>query len=318
MNKNLKLFNMTVLFIVSIGISGCASSRFIYPDYDVSVDNMKRTVQYLSDINPPRNHVNTEFLENSANYITQEFIKYGADVEQQKFEASGNTYKNIIASLGPKGGTRIVVGAHYDVYGDQPGADDNASAIAGLLEIARFAKLHESELPYRVDFIAYTLEEPPYFGTNKMGSYIHAKYLHESNINLRGMICLEMIGFYNDQKDSQKYPLPLMRLFYGSRGDFISVVSNYGSSSFSKQVSKHLKATSIKVKTLKAPAFFGGIDLSDHRNYWKFKYDAIMVTDTSFYRNPNYHKTSDTIDTLDFDKMRDVVKGICWSLLNMN
>ena len=285
MNKNLKLLYLATLFIVSIAIYGYAGNRFIYPDIDVSVDNMKRTVQHLTDIYPPRNHFNTESLGNSANYIIREFNKFGVEVEQQKFEVSGNTYKNVIASVGPKSGLRIVVGAHYDVCEEQPGADDNASAIAGMLEIARFAKLHESELPYRVDFIAYTLEEPPYFGTNKMGSYIHAKYLHESNINLRGMICLEMIGFYNDQKDSQKYPLPLMRLFYGSRGDFISVVSNYGSSSFSKQVSKHLKATSIKVKTLNAPTFFGGIDFSDHRNYWKFKYDAVMVTDTASYLN---------------------------------
>ena len=318
MNNNLKLYNLAVLLIIFIGTHGCASNRFIYPDYEVSIDNMKRTVQYLSNINPPRNHLNIESLENSANYIAQEFIKYGVGVEEQKFEVSGNIYKNVIASVGPRGGARIVIGAHYDVCGEQPGADDNASAIAGLLEIARFAEMYESELPYRVDFVAYALEEPPYFGTEKMGSYFHAKHLHENNINLRGMICLEMIGFFNDRKGSQRYPLSLMRLFYGSRGDFISVVSNYGSSSFSKQVSRHLKATSIKVKTLKAPSFFGGIDFSDHRNYWKFSYDAIMVTDTSFYRNPNYHNTSDTIDSLDFDKMKDVVKGICWSLLNMD
>ncbi len=309
---------MAVLFIVSISIYGCTSNSFIYPHYDVSVENMKRTVQYLSDIKPPRNYLNTDSLEKSANYITQEFKKYGVAVEQQKFEVSGKTYKNIIASVGPKEGVRMVVGAHYDVCGDQPGADDNASAIAGLLEIARFEKMHESELPYRIDFVAYTLEEPPYFGTENMGSYIHAKYLHENNLNLRGMICLEMIGFFNDQDDSQRYPFSLMRLFFGSKGDFISVVSNYSSSTFSKQVSKNLKATSIKVKTLKAPTFFAGIDFSDHRNYWQFGYDAIMVTDTSFYRNPNYHKTSDTIDTLDFNTMKEVVKGVCWSLLNMN
>lgn len=318
MNTNLNLFNLAALFVFLTSIYGCASNSFIYPDYEVSVENMKKTVRYLSDIKPPRNHLNTESLESSANYIIQEFNKYGISAEQQKFEVSGKIYKNIIASVGPNEGVRMIVGAHYDVCGDQPGADDNASAISGLLEIARLAKMHEPELPYRVDFVAYTLEEPPYFGTDKMGSYIHAKYLHESNINLNGMICLEMIGYFNDQKDSQRYPLSLMRLFYGSRGDFISVVSNYGSSSFAKQVSKHLKATSVKVKTLKAPAFFAGIDFSDHRNYWKFGYDAIMVTDTSFYRNLNYHKNSDTIDTLDFNRMKEVVKGICWALLNMN
>ncbi|MBT8340885.1 MAG: M28 family peptidase [Desulfatitalea sp.] len=318
MNCYLKLFKLAVLFIFSATAYGCANKNYIYPDYDVSAENMKRTVQYLSDITPPRNHLNTESLENASSFIIQELNKYGISAEQQKFMVSGNIYKNVIASVGPKEGVRTVVGAHYDVCEDQPGADDNASAIAGLLETARIAKMHESALPFRVDFVAYTLEEPPYFGTEKMGSYIHAKYLHENNIKLRGMICLEMIGFFNDQKDSQRYPLSLMRLFYGSRGNFISVVSNYGSSSFLKQVSKHLKATAIEVKTLKAPTFFAGIDFSDHRNYWKFGYDAIMVSDTSFYRNPNYHMTSDTIDTLDFNRMKEVVKGICWFLLNIN
>ena len=131
------------------------------------------------------------------------------------------------------------------------------------------------------------------------------------------MICLEMIGFFTDQKKSQTYPLSLMRLFYPSTGDFIGVVSNYNSSSLAKQLSRHLKATSISVATLKAPSFLKGVDFSDHRNYWKLGYDAVMITDTAFYRNPNYHEHSDTMDTLDFDKMKEVVKGICWSLLNM-
>lgn len=194
----------------------------------------------------------------------------------------------------------MIVGAHYDVCGEQPGADDNASAVAGLLEIARFAKRHEAELPYRVDFVAYALEEPPFFGTTKMGSYVHAKYLYENDIKVRGMICLEMIGFFTDRKKSQRYPLPFMGLFYPGTGNFIGVVSNYGSSSFAKQVSRHLKATAVNVETLKTPSILTGVDFSDHRNYWKFGYSAVMITDTAFYRNPNYHEPSDTMETLDY------------------
>lgn len=317
MNNYLKLINLVGLILFFLVVYGCAGTSFIYPDHDISIENMKRAVHYLSDMKPPRNHLNIGSLEKSANYITQEFNKYGVATDHQMFEVSGKIYKNVIASVGPKEGVRIVVGAHYDVCGDQPGADDNASAIAGLLEIARFAKTHESELPYRVDFVAYALEEPPFFGTVKMGSYVHARFLYENKISVRGMICLEMIGFFNDQKNSQSYPLPLMRLFYSNTGDFISVISNYGSSSLANQISKHLRATSIKAETLKAPSFLSGVDFSDHRNYWKFGYDAVMITDTAFYRNPNYHELSDTIDTLDFNRMKEVVKGICWSLLNM-
>ena len=311
----LSIFFCVILF--TFLVNGCASTIFVHPDPGISIENMSRTVHYLSTMSPPRNYIYTDSLVNSANYISQEFINHGLIPERQKFEVSGNKYENVIASVGPKEGIRMIVGAHYDVCGDQPGADDNASAIAGLLEIARFAKLHESEFAYRVDFVAYTLEEPPFFGTTNMGSYVHARFLHENKIDVRGMICLEMIGFFTDRKKSQRYPLSLMRLFYPGTGNFIAVVSNYGSSSLLKQVSQHLKATSLKVETLKAPSFLVGVDFSDHRNYWEFGYDAVMITDTAFYRNPNYHKRSDTMDTLDFSRMKEVVKGICWFLLNM-
>jgi len=309
--------NFIVLILGAFLTYGCASTNFVYPDPDISIEDMKRTVRYLTTISPPRNYAHPKSLARIADYISQEFTNYGLSPEKQKFEVSGNVYENVIASVGPKEGVRVIIGAHYDVCGAQPGADDNASAIAGLLAIARFAKIHEPELPHRVDFVAYTLEEPPIFGTTNMGSYVHAKYLHENNIRVRGMICLEMMGFFTDQKKSQRYPLSLMRLFYPRTGDFIGVVSNYGSSSLAKQIARHIKATSIKVETLKAPSLLTGVDFSDHRNYWKFGYDAVMITDTAFYRNPNYHEYSDTIDTLDFNRTKEVLKGICWSLLNM-
>lgn len=317
MKRFVKLPIFVNLILVIFFAYGCASASFVYQDPEISTENMRQTVRYLSTMNPPRNYLNTESLANSASFISKEFISFGLTSERQKFEVSGNIYENVIASVGPNEGIRIIIGAHYDVCGNQPGADDNASGIAGLLEIARFAKAHESALPYRIDFVAYTLEEPPFFGTTNMGSYVHAKFLHENNISVRGMICLEMIGFFKDQKKSQRYPLSLMRLFYPDTGDFIGIVSNYGSSALSKQLSRHLEATSMKVETLAAPSFITGVDFSDHRNYWKFGYDAVMITDTAFYRNPNYHEPSDTMETLDFIRMKEVVKGICWSLLNM-
>lgn len=317
MKRAVKLSNFIGVILAALLTYGCASERFIYPDSEISIENLKQTVHYLSTMNPPRSYIHSESLERSVKYISQRFIEYGLSPEMQKFEVSGNIYENVIASVGPKEGIRIIVGAHYDVCGDQPGADDNASALAGLLEIARFAKKYESELTYRVDFIAYTLEEPPFFGTSNMGSYVHAESLKENNIKVRGMICLEMIGFFTSKEKSQSYPMAILRLFYPSTGNFIGIVSNFGSSSFAAQITKHMKETSVKVKTLKAPSFVTGIDFSDHRNYWTFGYNAVMITDTSFYRNPNYHKKTDTIDTLDFNKMHEVVKGICWSILNM-
>lgn len=315
MNLVTKRLNAAVIAIIFLSVSGCASVQYSYPDPEISIQNMEATVRYLTAMTPARNYEHLVSMDRSAAYIAQKLSEYGLKPTEQEFFVNGKRYVNIIASAGPQEGSRIIVGAHYDVCGDQPGADDNASAIAGLLEIARFAKKLEFELKYRIDIVAYALEEPPFFGTANMGSYVHAEYLHQSNVKVKGMICLEMIGFFTEKKDSQTYPLGILRLFYPSTGNFIGVVGNWGSSGLVNQIAKHMRNTSIGVETLKAPSFVTGVDFSDHRNYWKFGYDAVMVTDTAFYRNNNYHKKSDTMDTLSFPKMQEVVKGVCWALL---
>lgn len=303
-------------YFMAIVLSGCTGSN-AYPDPEIRIENLKSTVKHLTEIKPARSREHPGSLKKAADFIFKRFQEYELKPERQEYAISGTKYENIIASVGPINGERLIIGAHYDVCGDQPGADDNASAVAGLLEIARFAKKHEKELRYRIDFVAFTLEEPPNFETETMGSYIHAKSLHDKKVKVKGMICLEMIGFFSDKKDSQSYPLSIMKVFYPTVGNYIAVISNFKISSFSRQIAKHMRAASIEVRKLSAPSFIEGIDFSDHRNYWNFGYDAVMITDTSFYRNPNYHKTTDTIDTLNFAKMREVTKGVCWSILNM-
>ena len=317
MKPKLRQSHLFSAVIAILLISGCASQKFVYPDPGISVANLRETVGFLCAANPPRDLEHPDSLQKAADYILQRFRDHGLRPEFQEFQVGGNRYVNIVASAGPQDGARLIVGAHYDVCGSQPGADDNASAVAGLLEIARFAKQHEAELPGRIDFVAYTLEEPPTYATHRMGSYVHAESLHKQKIEVRGMICLEMIGYFSGQKKSQEYPLSLLKWFYPTTGNFIGVVGNYGSSSLMKQVARHLGATAIPVETLRAPAFLQGVDFSDHRNYWAFDYDAVMVTDTAFFRNPNYHQKTDTPDTLSFDKMAEVVKGLCWAILNM-
>lgn len=314
LKKQLAAAVMAIILVVS----GCASARYSYPDPDISIQNMEATVRYLTTMTPARSYEHPDSMERSAAYIAQKLSEYGLKPTEQEFIVNGRRYVYIVASAGPQEGSRVVVGAHYDVSGDQPGADDNASAIAALLEIARFAKNHEPELKYRVDIVAYALEEPPFFGTVNMGSYVHAESLHRNNVEVKGMISLEMIGFFTEEKDSQAYPLSVLGLFYPSTGDFIAVVGNWGSSGLVNQVAKHMRSAPIRVETLKAPSFITGVDFSDHRNYWKFGYDAVMVTDTAFYRNRNYHEASDTMDTLSFPKMQEVAKGVCWAVLNMN
>lgn len=131
------------------------------------------------------------------------------------------------------------------------------------------------------------------------------------------MASLEMIGFFSNEKKSQEYPVSIMKLFYPTKGDFIAIVGNYRSSRLIRHFFSNMKSSSINIEQLKAPSFLTGVDFSDHLNYWEFGYKAIMITDTSFYRNPNYHMKSDTIETLDFHKMAEVIKGLYWSLINI-
>lgn len=294
-----------------------AEETYNYPELDVSISNLKETVEFLVSIQPYRNFANPESLNKAAAYIEERFKESGLSTEEQLFEVQGETYKNVIGSYGKDKKERIIIGAHYDVCGDQPGADDNASAVAGLLEIARIMKNYAPASKFRFDFAAYSLEEPPFFRSKKMGSYFHAKSLYDQGVKIRAMICLEMIGYFTNKKNSQRFPIILMKLAYPSVGDFIAVVGNFKSGSLVNELMTYFKPASINAESLKAPSLLPGVDFSDHRNYWKFGYKAVMITDTAFYRNENYHTPGDTIETLDFDKMGEVVKGVTWALVNM-
>ncbi|WP_291720237.1 M28 family peptidase [Bernardetia sp.] len=263
-----------------------------------------------------RNQENIEQLNETANYIKKVFSKYADSSSFQKYLVGTDTYKNVIASFGTENQTRIIVGAHYDVCGNQEGADDNASGVVGLLELARLLK--DKKLKYRIDLVAYSLEEPPYFRTENMGSYVHASSLASQNIDVYGMISLEMIGYFKLEKKSQSYPVGLLSLFYGSRGNYIAFIKKFGAGKFSRKFYRQFKASqTIKAKKLAAPVFIAGIDYSDHLNYWKFGFSAFMITDTSFFRNPNYHEPTDTLETLNIQQMKKVIDGVFMSLLKI-
>tara|TARA_B110000285_G_scaffold85871_1_gene98510 strand:+ start:1206 stop:2072 length:867 start_codon:yes stop_codon:yes gene_type:complete len=274
---------------------------------DANKERMYQDVDFLTSLRPYRNYNNLDSLEQVCDYIKDEYDKLGWSSQEQTWEAEGKEYKNIITSYNKQKSKRLIIGAHYDVCGDQPGADDNASAVAGLLETARLFAANQPKLDYRVDFVAYCLEEPPFFGTEWMGSYVHAKSLHEQNIDVIGMICYEMIGYYCKR---QPYPSPLMALKYPWKGNFIMVVGVQEHEEFNKKVYKLMsKGSKIKVQKISDPRVKELAGLSDQRNYWKFGFPALMINDTSFIRNPNYHLKTDTIDTLDFAKMKEVVNS---------
>ena len=263
-----------------------------------------------------RNHQEVARLEETASFIKTVFLSFSDSVTYQTFEVDGKTYKNVICSFGTEHASRIVVGAHYDVCESQPGADDNASGIAGLLELGRMLK--NQMLKNRIDLVAYCLEEPPYFRTTHMGSYIDARSLSDAKIHVKGMIALEMIGYFSDEKGSQTYPVGLLSLLYGSKGNYISLVKKFGAGKFSRSFCRRFRsAKTIKARKISAPACIAGVDFSDHLNYWKFGYSALLITDTAFYRNNNYHQKSDTLETLDLFRLGKVIDGLFSALIQM-
>lgn len=267
----------------------------------------------ITNTQKPRNYKNIATLDSVADYIKSELEKVCDTTSFQNYEVEGNTYKNVIASIGVENKERIIIGAHYDVYGNQTGADDNASGVTGLLELARL--LSKEKLNYRIDFVAYTLEEPPFFRTEQMGSAIHANYLFENKIPIKGMICLEMIGYYDDKPNTQEYPIAEMNLIYGNKADFITVVQHKNSGDFSEEMNDLLKSQeSITTESFKGNSLLAGVDFSDHLNYWNLDYDAVMITNTAFYRNKNYHKKGDIVTTLNLHKMALVIEQLYLSV----
>lgn len=280
-------------------------------DVQPSSEKLQTHVQKLCATKLPRNYKNISALNEAADYIFKTWSELGYTPEFQTFQADGNTYKNVLISLGPKNESRIVVGAHYDVAEQGPGADDNASGVAGILELARMLKGAESRLKHRVDIVAYTLEEPPYFATQEMGSAIHASSLKKEKASVTLMMSLEMIGYFTDKKDSQEYPVGALKAFYPTVGNFIGVVGDLGSPLLVRKVKNLMSEnSSVGVESINAPAALTGVAFSDHRNYWDQGYPALMITDTAFFRNQNYHELGDKPDTLDYAKMAEVVKGV--------
>ena len=247
----------------------------------------------------------------AADWAKTKLMAGGLPVEERSFGVGNLEFRNFIAHYGPEDGPVIVVGAHYDVCGEQPGADDNASGVAGLLELVRLLDRHQPKVAHRFELALWPLEEPPNFRTPGMGSAIHANSLALRGADVRGMISLEMIGYFSDEPGSQSYPAPGMSLLYSSRGDSIAVVGNTSSWWFTRRLKKRMAgASDLKVRSTNAPAFVPGIDFSDHLNFWRQGWNAVMVTDTAFYRNPNYHQVTDTPDTLDYERMAQVVTGV--------
>jgi hypothetical protein len=240
-------------------------------------------------------------LETPARYIEAALARQGYQPQSQYFESGGRRVRNIEAGSGS-----IVVGAHYDTVPGSPGADDNASGVAVMIELAAIMK--NATLPVR--FIAFANEEMPYFLGPEMGSYVSARQARERGERIQAMFSLEMLGYYRDEPGSQHYPFPL-GLFYPDRADFIAFVGDLGARGLVREsISAFRKHTPFPSQGVAAPGFIPGVTWSDHWSFRRHGFPAVMITDTAFNRYPHYHLPGDTPEKLDYERMARVTLGL--------
>jgi Zn-dependent M28 family amino/carboxypeptidase len=258
-----------------------------------------------------RNWPHYHGLELARDYIAGEFRRAGYEAALLPFAHRGATFHNVEAVLQtePTAARCVVVGAHYDSVEGSPGANDNASGVAALLELAR--RLHGRRLPLAVRFVAFANEEPPYFNTGAgMGSVEYVRSLDDVANRVRAMLSLETVGFYRDEPGSQHYP-PLVGLLYPDRGNFIAFVGNLRSRALVRTVVGHFRAVAtLPSEGAALPASIPGVSWSDHRSFWAAGVPAVMVTDTAPFRDPHYHLASDTPERLDYGRMARLVEGL--------
>lgn len=276
----------------------------------ISAQRMQDDVITLSEFIGERNVANPDSLKEAENFIFNTFEGLGYYTRRETYSANGVEVSNIEATIvGKRKQSQIVViGAHYDSAEGTPGANDNATGVAGVLELARYFKEFQPEKTVR--FVAFVNEEPPYFYTDFMGSQVYASNARKRKEQIAGMISLECLGVYSDLHKSQAYPPPLEK-FYPEKGDFIALCSNPLSYPLLRRSIKIFrKSTRFPSEGIFAPEKVTGIGWSDHASFWKYGYQAIMITDTAFLRDRHYHTSTDTAERIDFKRMARVISGV--------
>ncbi len=249
-------------------------------------------------------------LERAASYIESEFASLEYEVAMQDYEIEGRTLRNVEVELvGERSPEEIiVVGGHYDSVEGAPGADDNASGTAAVLELARMFR--GERFARTIRFVAFSTEEPPHFDSPRMGSRQYAARAAQRGERVLAMISLETIGYFADDRGTQRYPPPF-NLFYPDRGNFIGFVGNLASRSLVRRaIAVFRSVAAVPSEGVASPSWIPGVNWSDHASFWVHGYRAIMITDTAPFRNPHYHTSEDTPDKLDFDRMARVVAGV--------
>lgn len=273
--------------------------------------NLTSHLKYLSVTLGDRSVYRPENLKKAEDYVFRTFQEMGHEPRRQSFIYQRREVSNVIAGDQAPGGYYIL-GAHFDTVAGTPGADDNASGVAVLLEVARLARSLKPPRPWT--FIGFTCEEPPTFFTPYMGSRVYAKEARKRQDKILGMLCLEMVGYYRQEPKSQELPLPLRLMGYPTTGNFLGLVSDRRSKPLMERLDRALKqGGGLPTVTLSVP--LGGhilpeVRLSDHANFWDEGFPAVMLTDTAYLRNPHYHGPGDVMENLDLEAMVELTLGL--------
>jgi hypothetical protein len=290
------------------GASHAEPLKPLSDDERVIANNLRKHVTAVAS--REHNFFNLSELAASALYIEKTFAESGHTVMSQRFRVEAVEMRNIEVEVA--GGSRaseiVLIGAHYDSVAGSPGANDNGSGVAAMLELARLLKTSAPGRTLR--FVAFVNEEPPFFLGDAMGSRQYTRRSKERGENVVAMFSLETIGYYSDEPGSQRYPFPL-GLFYPSTGNFIGFVSNLSSRPLLREaLASFRRHARIPSEGVAAPAWIPGIDWSDHRSFWQEGWPALMVTDSALYRYPHYHTGQDTPDKVDYERLARVVTGL--------
>ena len=277
-------------------------------------ERLRDHVEHLATTIGPRSFRVPGSIERTIEYIEGAWKSLGYEVQREFYDALGDQATNLIVEWPgmSKSDEIILLGAHYDTVTTTPGADDNGSAVAVLLEVSRLLKGFQTSRTIR--FVAFACEEPPYFNMGAMGSEYHARQCKARGDDIKAMLCLEMVGFFSDVPKSQTVPdqIPaVLRRFFPSRGNFLAAVGNLASAKLVWSFRRGFKrGTRLSLFSIPFPESIAEISLSDNRSFWSQGYPALMLTDTSFLRNPHYHRATDLPETLDYERMGQVALGV--------
>jgi len=314
-----KLLCLFVVFLLALGIVIHVRRNARNSDLSIPLDpaqtslrqRLSQHVNFLAATVGERHLGKPEKLAAAAEYIRSQLAATGLPVHRESYTVMGQSVANYWVQWegNESSGKTLVVGAHYDTVPGTPGANDNGSGIAALLEISRAFQTLAPAIDLRL--VAFVNEEPPYFQTESMGSLHHARWTSQQGDEIIGMVTLETIGYYSITRGSQDYPVPGMRLYYPSAGNFVAFVGNFNSFSLLRSgLSAFRKSSHFPAEGLVAPETLPGIGWSDHWSFWQQGYPAIMITDTALYRYPHYHLAGDRPEQLDMDSYTKVVDGV--------